>query len=179
MSAREVGTFAGAARVARVTPATVRGWVAKGWLPKSGPWSVAEVRAAARRGRQRTGRGTTAEHGTASRWRAGCQCAACTAAHNEDTRARRAEARAQWWQDREGPLLAEVAEGAPYGEVLRGHGVTAQAITGHRRRSPEFARALDVALLAGRDPELSHGSATGWRAGCRCPECREHHERSR
>ena len=89
------------------------------------------------------------------------------------------EAGAQWWQDREGPLLAEVAEGAPYGEVLRGHGVTAQAVTGHRRRSPEFARALDAALLAGRDPELSHGSATGWRAGCRCPECREHHERSR
>lgn len=179
MSAALSHSFADVARRAGVTPATVRTWVGKGWLAASGPWTAADVRAAAARSRQQAGRGSSAAHGTPSRWRAGCTCELCRAAHTEDTKAAREASRVAWWQERERPLLDALASGAPFREAVAEVGATAQAVTAHRRRSSSFAAALDDALRQGRDGAIEHGRASAWRAGCRCPECREEHERSR
>lgn len=179
MSPALLHTFADVARHVGVTPPTVRAWVEKGWLTASGPWTTADARAAAARSRQRAGRGAVAAHGTASRWRAGCSCEACRAAHNAESRDMREAARVEWWADREAPLLEALAGGVPWREALAEVGATAQAVTAHRYRSPAFAAALDAALMEGRDQSLEHGTAGAWRAGCRCPECREYHEGTR
>ena len=172
-------TLAAVARYAGVTPPTVRQWIEKGWLKASGPWTAGAVDAAAQRSRQRAGRGPQSAHGTASRWRAGCHCVACVEAHNADSRQSREAARRQWWEEREAPLVEAIRQGTAYREVLTELGISAQAVTAHRRRSETFARALDAALLEARDERLEHGTASGWRAGCRCPECRAHHEATR
>lgn len=83
------------------------------------------------------------------------------------------------WAERGPRLCGLIAAGRPYREALGEVGVTAQAVTAHRRRDPGFAARLDVALYDGRDETLTHGSAMGWRQGCRCPECRDTHEASR
>lgn len=114
-----------------------------------------------------------------SRYRAGCRCAACVAAHNEQSTEDREAARRAWWADRETPLIEAVSAGAKYREVLEDQQLTAQAVTAHRRRSQEFAAALDAALMEGRDPGVEHGTGRGWKARCRCPECREYHEAGR
>lgn len=175
----QLRTYADIARYLGITSATVSGWARKGWLATQGPWSPAEARAAADRSRQRAGRGSTAPHGTPSRWRAGCTCHACRRAHSHETRTRRAAARLQWWQTRQAPLLQALADGAPWADALAEAGVSSQAVHAHRKRSPQFAADLDRALMAGRDPRLDHGRAGAWRAGCRCPECRAHHESTR
>ncbi|CVN86246.1 Uncharacterised protein [Streptococcus pneumoniae] len=90
------------ARQVGVTPPTVRVWVEKGWLTATGPWTTADARAAAARSRQRAGRGAVAAHSTANRWRAGCSCEACRAAHNTESRDMREAARVEWWADRKG-----------------------------------------------------------------------------
>lgn len=41
------------------------------------------------------------------------------------------------------------------------------------------AAAFDAALTLGRDESLAHGTTGAWASGCRCPECREYHERTR
>lgn len=178
--APRVKTFAAAARLAGVTPMTIRLWVSKGWLLPAGEgWTAAQLRRAAEAGRQSSGRGSTAEHGTASRWRAGCDCDACGAAHNLDTQQRRREARQAWWVQRTEPLLKRLAGGGDYGHVLADLEVTAAAVTARRRTDPSFAQALDEALMTGRDPDLRHGTAAAWKRRCRCPECREHHDATR
>ncbi|MCL2089833.1 MAG: hypothetical protein FWH11_01175 [Micrococcales bacterium] len=90
-------------------------------------------------------------------------------------RRRRGERRDREWVGVGDLLVAQVASGAPLGLVLRRLGLTAAAVTARRRRDPGFAQRLDDALMASRDPDLAHGTHGGWRAGCRCPECREHH----
>lgn len=78
------------------------------------------------------------------------------------------------------PLLIEaLARGSSYRAAAEEAGVTMHAITRHRQRDQEFAAAIDSALRAGRDPSLAHGSHGGWRAGCRCPECRAYHDATR
>lgn len=179
MSAVQLRSYAEVARHVGVSSRTVQDWAAKGWLSGAGPWSAADARAAAARSRQRGGRGPSAAHRSASRWRAGCRCAECRAAHGEATKITREAARAAWWESREAPLLEALAGGARWADALAVVGATSPAVTGHRRRSVEFAAALDAALLEGRDPAIEHGTASAWRAGCRCPECREHHEGTR
>ncbi|MFI7398829.1 hypothetical protein ACI2K6_16750 [Microbacterium sp. NPDC006705] len=100
-------------------------------------------------------------------------------AHNAESRQFREAARRQWWDEREESLLDAIRQGTAYREVLTELGITAQAVTAHRRSSETFVRALYAALLDARDERLEHGTASGWRAGCRCPECRAHHEATR
>ena len=167
------------ARHAGVTPATINLWIAKGWLPETGPWTRRQVTSAGNKSRQRGGRGTQSPHGSPGRWRTGCPCELCRAAHDADTRGRREAVRVTWWQPREEPLLADLAAGTPYREALDKHGITPAALTAHRRRDSGFATRLDRALMTGRRPELAHGAANGWRATCRCPDCRNWHEGTR
>lgn len=58
-------------------------------------------------------------------------------------------------------------------------GVTAQAIWGRARVDAGWRDQLNQALVAGRDPEVPHGTLSGWRwYRCRCPECRAAHHGS-
>lgn len=178
-AARKPKTFttrAAASVAACVTPATIRQWIAKGWLDPAGPWSRADLTAAGRNSRQRAGRGTTAAHGTASRWMVGCRCRRCAEAHTAETTAawdRRRQA--QWDAGPADRLIAAILQAGSYRDALDAAGVSAQAVTGQRRRDPAFAARLDAALTETRDPDLAHGTNAAWHAGCRCPECREYH----
>lgn len=185
MATQRVTTQAEAARLLGVTPMTVRRWISTGLLAEP-PWTRRTLRVAARlatRRRETHGSppiGSSAEHGTASRWRAGCDCDACRAAHTGDTTSRRAAARATWWAQREAAFLDDLASGATYREALEAQEISANAVAARRRRDPTFAARLWDALEAGRDPSLEHGTSGAWRYGrCRCRECWEHHERHR
>lgn len=177
-SRRTLTSRAAAAREAGVTPMTVSGWISKGWLTEP-PWTPHQVAKAAERSTRTGRRGSSSEHGTPSRWRAGCPCEKCAAAHRADDAARLRTRRMAEWAEREPGLLADLAAGTRYSEALARAEVTAQAVTEHRRRDPGFAERLDQALMAGRDPGLDHGRPIAWRSGCRCPECRAEHERGR
>lgn len=171
-----VRTKRAAARIAGVGATTVGGWVKRGLLPPP-PWTPDEILDAA--AVARSPRGCAAPHGTTSRWRVGCSCLACTQAHNEEARGRREAGWSTPW-DCAGPLLiAALAAGAPYREALQLAGVSSQALSARRRREPLFARDVDAALMAGRDPLLMHGTDGAWRARCRCPDCRRYHDLSR
>ena len=76
-----------------------------------------------------------------------------------------------------GPQLCELlAAGARYGDAGHQVGATTREVAAYRRRDPAFAARLDAALIEGRDPDVAHGTSVGWGTGCRCPDCREHHE---
>lgn len=171
-------TIRAAATAVGMTAPGLRQWIKKGWLP-DGPWTAHQLHKALEKSRQTAGRGSQAEHGTTSRWRAGCNCDLCADAHNTEWRHHRERRRRAEWVGRDQALIDTLAGGTPYAEALAHHEVTAQAVTAHRRRDVDFAARLDAALLAGRDPGLGHGTSGAWRHGCRCPECREHHNEHR
>lgn len=162
-----------------MTPRTIRIWHAKGWLPDP-PWTIQDVDQASALSRQVLGRGSTAPHGTLSRWRAGCLCEACRATHNtEGVERRTAQAQQRWGAGLADELLALLTSGETYRDAIATLGITSQAVTAQRHRDATFAAAIDEALTLGRDPHLAHGTATTWRKGCRCPDCRHQHELSR
>lgn len=77
-------------------------------------------------------------------------------------------------------LLEQLRNGVPLREACEALKVPSQRPFGWRTYQPEWAEALDAALLEGRDPGLDHGSLRSYRRhGCRCPECREAKARSR
>lgn len=176
-----VQTWVAAAQLLGVTPATVRAWVRRGEL-EPGPWTEAQLREAAARPRSRAGRPRgvlLADHGTETRYSAGCRCVPCTTAHSTASKEDRRVVRDLWWQPRRDRLLRLVGAGASLPDACRAVDATIQALSAHRREHPDFAAALDDALVAGRDPALDHGSHGAWREGCRCPDCRTTHDASR
>ncbi|MFG2734351.1 hypothetical protein ACGFX7_05970 [Streptomyces harbinensis] len=71
-------------------------------------------------------------------------------------------------------LIARLTAGEHLAEVCQDLGITQQRVHGYRAYAPDWSEDLDAALLAGRDPELDHGTVGAYRHGrCRCPECRE------
>lgn len=77
-----------------------------------------------------------------------------------------------------GELLRRVRGGEQMPQAAALLGLTAQTVHAACRRRPERAAELDVALRAGRDPGIEHGTTTGYRRHrCRCPDCRlAHHD---
>lgn len=166
-----------AARAAGVSANSIAGWQGKGWLGEP-PWTTGQLTRAKSKSRQATP-GPRSPHGSTSRYRAGCDCDLCNQARNTADRTRRGHHAQQRWAEVGPPLLEALRSGENYTDSLARVGVTAQAVTAHRRRSPDFAAELDTALTDGRDPTLDHGTAGAWRRRCRCPECRNHHEAER
>lgn len=116
---------------------------------------------------------TSAEHGTPSRWRAGCHCDACRAAHNADLQQTRRAATVERLEPTTEALLSDLEAGVPLTAACRILGVSLGLVQGRGRWDTEWQRRLDAALMAGRDPTLDHGTEGAYRRGhCRCPECR-------
>lgn len=128
---------------------------------------------------KRPGPPPTAQHGTPSRWRKGCRCDQCSRAHLDDQATYIHDTAMRRWIPLGPALCALLESGYIYRDALIQVGVTAQAVTAHRRRDPQFSARLDQALIAGRDDRLEHGTPSAWRSGCRCPDCRDYHEASR
>lgn len=174
-----VESLAAAARITGITPATIRTWIAKQWLDPTPPWTREQLDMAMQASRQRARRGATSPHGTVSRYRAGCRCRTCDDAHNRDMKIRR-DARRTALIEAGAPVLFDaLVNGAEWKDALLEAGLGSTTVAWQRRHDPKFADAVDAALMEGRDPHLNHGTARGWQARCRCPECRAYHESSR
>lgn len=104
------------------------------------------------------------------------RCDACWAARSaEDFEYKKRAAAKRFPPAVRRALTARVAAGEPLTDVCASLETTQQQAHGFKMYDPEWAEELDGALLAGRDPELAHGTAGAYRHGrCRCPECREY-----
>jgi len=70
-------------------------------------------------------------------------------------------------------IVARVWGGDPLEKVADEAGVTVKQLWSTGAAWPEFVYALDAALMARRDPAITHGTTYSYRRhGCRCPECR-------
>lgn len=161
-----------AANAIGVTAMAVENWKRAGLIDASGPWAREEL-LTVKRSRAQGGGKLSAPHGTPSRWRAGCPCDACRAAHNEQTRGdvkKRRDARLDpIWFD----LLSDIAAGTPFGEACERYGLTAGGVSSMANADRPRRLALDDALMKGRDPGLEHGTSVARSSNkCRCPECR-------
>ncbi|MFD8385214.1 type I-E CRISPR-associated protein Cse1/CasA [Streptomyces sp. NPDC059679] len=82
--------------------------------------------------------------------------------------------------DKRGEVLRRLAAGDELADVCTDLDLTPHRVHGFRAYDDEWGQALDQALMAGRDPDLDHGSEQAYRHGrCRCPECREAHDARR
>lgn len=71
-------------------------------------------------------------------------------------------------------LLDRLTAGERLSDVCADLEVTQQRVHGWAAYDDGWQHALDQALMAGRDPELPHGTHHAYRHHrCRCPECRE------
>jgi hypothetical protein len=71
-------------------------------------------------------------------------------------------------------LLDVLRSGVPLSTACEGFGVSTVAVHRFRAHDAAWGLLLDEALMAGRDPNLEHGTEWAYRWGkCRCPECRE------
>lgn len=166
---------AAAARLMSVTPPTITAWIRAGWLQPTPPWSEADL-ATAKARRSNSGPPMTAEHGTTSRYRGGCRCRPCGRAHVAQTNARvAARRRRTYTPEKLAAVAASLAAGMPYTRAVLANGLSVQGLGKWLYQHPHDRAVIDHALRAGRDPAIAHGTHSGWRAGCRCPECRATH----
>lgn len=69
-------------------------------------------------------------------------------------------------------LIARLRKGDHIEEAARDLGVSPQRVFAAARILTAFGEQLDETLLAERDPNLPHGTLTGYNKRCRCPQCR-------
>lgn len=70
-------------------------------------------------------------------------------------------------------VLAAVRAGVPLVGAMEVYGLAAEIAYGRARWDAEWEKLLHDAQMAGRDPEIDHGTAKGYRlCRTRCPECR-------
>lgn len=69
-------------------------------------------------------------------------------------------------------LIAKLRMGVHLDDAARELGVTPQRVFSAARVLSAFGSQLDATLTAERDPDLPHGTVTGYNKRCRCPECR-------
>ncbi|MFE3461386.1 hypothetical protein ACFXKD_27900 [Nocardiopsis aegyptia] len=105
------------------------------------------------------------------------RCGPCGEQRRERERVERDQVRAQILDPAvRAVILAGVGGGASLPEVCEGLGITVQRVWSAAHKLPGWARALNDALMRGRPEHLPggapHGSPRGYKAGCRCPECR-------
>lgn len=175
MSARIYTTRAEAARAVGVAASTVDGWVRRGVI-SAGPWTVADLKRAMEGSAPRP---VASEHGTGMRYRYGCRCKPCVQAHNEDMNALLTDRRQRRLTPIWDALLDDLRSGTDYAEACERVGLTSYGVSSMMRVEPEMRAELDEALAQGSDGELRHGTASGYRARCRCPECRAYKRASR
>lgn len=117
-----------------------------------------------------------ADHGTTNRWRTGCRCEPCRAAHSGDSQQQRRTAMVALSDPVADQLFADLAAGVPLRDAALQHGLTSHQVYGRATWDTAWAARLDAAQREGRDPTLEHGTATAYRHGhCRCPDCRATH----
>lgn len=78
------------------------------------------------------------------------------------------------WPDRAPDrLLQLLRDGASMHDACDRIGVTNKQVAAYTRAHPNWNADLNEALMAGRDPDLNHGTYRAYRYDkCRCPECR-------
>ncbi|WP_046472197.1 hypothetical protein [Allosalinactinospora lopnorensis] len=69
-------------------------------------------------------------------------------------------------------LIAKLRMGVHIDDASRELGVNPQRVFSAARILSAFGDQLDATLTAERDPELPHGTVTGYNKRCRCPQCR-------
>ncbi|MDS1272642.1 hypothetical protein RIF23_20350 [Lipingzhangella sp. LS1_29] len=69
-------------------------------------------------------------------------------------------------------LIARLRKGEHVDDAARDLGVKPRRVFAAARLLTSFGAQLDETLLAERDPELPHGTVTGYNKRCRCPDCR-------
>ncbi|GAA3739134.1 hypothetical protein [Salinactinospora qingdaonensis] len=69
-------------------------------------------------------------------------------------------------------LIAKLRTGAHIDDAAKDLGVSPQRVFAAARILSDFGEQLDATLTSERDPELPHGTITGYNRRCRCPQCR-------
>lgn len=101
------------------------------------------------------------------------RCERCaTKRRPPDHAARLADAQGRIPEEVRTALIARLAAGQRMSTAAPAEGVTPQAVWGLAHMWPEWAAAVDAALMQGRPDDVIHGTSTAYRQ-CRCPECRQ------
>ncbi|RCV49159.1 hypothetical protein [Marinitenerispora sediminis] len=69
-------------------------------------------------------------------------------------------------------LIAKLRMGIHIEDAARDLDVSVQRVFATARILSAFGDQLDATLTAERDPDLPHGTVTGYNKRCRCPQCR-------
>lgn len=168
---KKITTWREAAQLTGLTHAALRQRVQRGHL-NGPPWAQHELEGILNRQADGARHGARSAHGTISRWSSACDCDSCKEAHLASLR----DYRRQRSIDELTPVREQVLNifrsGGTWSDVFAETGLSQQRLHGIASWNKHWKRDLDRALMEGRDPNLKHGTASAWKSGCRCPECR-------
>jgi hypothetical protein len=170
-----IATYRQAAQAINRSSSAIEAWVRTGVLTPP-PWTTNQLTKAMQRVESHGGReNITSPHGTENRWRTGCPCDLCRAAHSNASKEQRRTASLARIAPQRKRVLDILGSGGTFEDVKKETGLAPQALHGVAKFDAEWKGELDDALTRGRRTDLDHGTHMAWKAGCRCPECREFH----